>query len=117
MGWVKCQGDEWCRLMDLNLPSVTTDSGVYIIWMYSGEMPVIVRLGKGNIRDRLSKHRRDTDITDYGEINHATLYVTWAVLPAHQIGGVEAWLGDQLQPLVGDTFSNDPPIPVTLPEW
>ena len=115
--WVKCQGDDWCRLMGVKLPSVTTDTGVYLIWMYSGGTPIVIRVGQGNIQDRLSKHRRDTDITDYGEINHATLYVTWAILPAAQIGGVEAWLGDQLQPLVGETFPEDPPIPVTLPGW
>ncbi len=61
--WVKCQGDAWCSLERLKLDSVNAE-GVYLIW-HAGEKPRVVRLGQGNIADRLGVHRADSQILAY----------------------------------------------------
>src|SRR5690348_6547182 len=108
--WVKCQGDVWCSLLNVNLANVQT-TGVYIIW-HGGNPARVVRLGQGDIADRLTEHRAEPDILAYRQ--HG-LYVTWAAVPAYQLDGVERYLANQWPPLVGDRFPNAQPIAVNSP--
>ena len=110
--WLKCGDDgHWCPLEQLNLDSVT-EHGVYIIW-HQGDPSRIVRVGQGVVADRLAKHRKDPLILFYK--NKGTLRVTWAYVPAHQRDGVEHYLAEMWNPLVGDAFPDAVPIAVNSP--
>lgn len=108
--WVAC-GDHWCSLKNLDLKTVK-GSGVYIIW-HEGNPSQVVRVGQGDIAARLGAHREDPAIKAYAK--KGTLRVTWASVSAAQRGGVEHYLADQLNPLVGDTFPVADPIAVNAP--
>lgn len=111
--WNKCKGDMWCELNRVNLQHehFTGMCGVYVIW-YGGKSPKYVRVGKGNINERLATHRKDLDIQAYAS---QTLFVTWASVTAMNHEGVEAYLADKLNPLVSERFPNAEPIPINLP--
>jgi hypothetical protein len=112
--WVKCgNGDNWCPLETLNLDSVGDTAGVYIIW-HAGNPARVVRVGQGNpIKDRLSAHRKDQQILAYRK--SGILLVTWAYVPLNQRDGVEKYLSETWNPLVGDAFPNAFPIAVNSP--
>jgi len=111
--WNKCQGDVWCSLNDVDLSHSHFDGmeGVYVIW-HGGQNPAVVRIGQGNIRDRLQSHRNDPNIQRYA---HLDIFVTWASVVDSERDGVEAFLAQQLQPLVGDRFPQRRPMSVNLP--
>ena len=111
LGWIKCDGDRWCPLRTVNLSNVTA-SGVYIIW-HAGSPGRVVRLGQGVIADRLTAHRNDQEILSYA--SSGTLYVTWAEVASHQMDGIERYLADRYQPLVGEAFPDAVPIVVNAP--
>lgn len=111
LDWIKCNGGKWCPLQSVNLANVNV-GGVYLIW-HEGNPGRVVRLGQGDIANRLSTHRSDSEITAYAQ--HGTLRVTWAAVPSHQRDGVERYLADQWPPLVGDAFPNASPIAVNSP--
>ncbi len=76
VSWVKCgelPNSLWCDFTRVNLENVDT-VGVYVIW-HGGKPPDVVRVGQGNIKDRLTKHRAEKEILAYEEYG---LYVTWA---------------------------------------
>lgn len=109
--WIKCgDGRQWCPLVDLNLDNLTT-SGVYVIW-HEGSPSRVVRIGQGVIADRLSAHRTDAAILVHAK--KGKLRVTWASVPVAQRDGVERYLANHYQPLVGDAYPNVEPIPVNL---
>ena len=111
VNWIKCTTGEWCNFNTVNLSGVTAD-GVYIIW-HAGNPGCVVRVGQGNIAERIQKHRNDRQITQYAQ--SGTLYVTWAAIPALYQDGVERYLADMWHPLVGDAFPNVVPIAVNSP--
>ncbi len=110
--WIKCTGNIWCDLMALNLESIGNISGVYAIWR-GGQNPTWVRIGSGNIKERLSAHRNDPEITAHS--SHGLL-VTWATVQVSQQPGVEAFLAEKCNPLVGERFPNRIPIEINLPQ-
>ena len=75
--------------------------------------PRVVRVGQGDIATRLGEHRNDPEILAYAKLG--TLRVTWASVPANQRDGVEAYLADTWNPLVGERFPNVAPITVNSP--
>jgi hypothetical protein len=113
VSWNKCKGDDWCRLNNVNLNHNHFDGmeGVYIIW-HGGANAKTVRVGQGVIRDRLAAHRSDPDIQEYARDG---LFVTWTRVSAAYQDGVEAYLANQLNPLVGQRFPNITPLLVNLP--
>ena len=110
--WIKCENDKWCGLETLNMESVGDVSGVYVIW-HGGTSPQWVRVGQGNIKDRLSAHRNDSKILAH---RSNILYVTWATVNPSQQDGVEAFLANACNPLIGERFPNRTPIEVNLPK-
>lgn len=112
LSWIKCQNDQWCGLESVTLESIGDVSGVYLIW-HGGQTSRWVRVGQGNIKDRLSAHRKDPEILAYR--SHG-LYVTWANVHASQQDGVEAYLASACSPLVGERFPGRTPIEVNLPK-
>ncbi len=109
LNWQKCQGDVWGQLLHVDLAHSHFNGmdGVYIIWQAAGP---VVRVGQGICKDRLSQHRNDPAITKY-----QNLHVSWAPVPAQFRDGVERYLANILNPVVGDAFPNAQPIPVNLP--
>ncbi|PIZ01103.1 hypothetical protein COY61_00695 [bacterium (Candidatus Gribaldobacteria) CG_4_10_14_0_8_um_filter_33_9] len=113
VNWGKCTGGHWCNLLRLNLNDNYFDniSGVYIIW-HGGNSPKTVKVGQGDIKDRLLKHSADPEILQYKNL---TLYVSWATLSSNYMDGVEKYLGESLKPLVGSIFPDVNPISVNFP--
>ena len=112
LSWMRCQGDVWCKLTFVNLDHehFNNKRGVYMIW-HGGTTPKVVYVGQGNIADRLTSHRYDPEIQKY---EHLDLYVTWATVPEANLGGVEKYLADEWQPIVG-THPTAQPIAVNSP--
>jgi hypothetical protein len=111
VSWVKCQAGNWCPLEVVNLDSVET-SGVYMIW-HEGNPGQVVRIGQGDIADRLRAHRNDNEILAYKK--RGVLRVTWAEVPWSQMDGVERYLANTWPPLVGSAFPVALPIAVNSP--
>lgn len=110
--WNKCVGGIWCPFETVNLDGIGDASGVYLIW-HGGQTSRWVRVGQGNIKERLAAHRNDPAILAY---RGHKLFVTWAIVPAAQQNGVEAFLFDQCKPLVGERCPDCDPISVNLPK-
>ena len=97
---------------DLNSSNFADLEGVYIIWLARGIIPVSVYIGQGIIKNRLYAHRRDPRILKYSQIT--PLYVAWAEVARVHRTGVEMFLHNELNPLVGESPQSNP-IPVNLP--
>ena len=114
--WRKCQGaagiaDVWCSLERVDVSKIG-DRGVYVIW-HGGPQPKVVRIGQGNIAERITAHRNDPQVLQYkfqGE-----LFVTWAIVASHLMDGVEHHLAGKWHPIVGDAFPVAVPIVVNSP--
>ena len=111
VSWIQCAGNVWCSLNNVKLTTVTNNPGVYVIW-YEGQPSNVVKIGSGNIRDRLSDHRGDAEIQAY---ESRGLLVTWAVVPLATAMGIETYLADEFPPLVGERFPDVSPIAVNHP--
>jgi len=110
--WGKCnKNSHWCNFINLNINSIETEIGVYLIW-YGGKEPKYVRVGQGIIKERLSIHKTEEEILEYENLG---LFVTWADVPKNKLDGVEAYLGDVCNPLVGERFPDRTLIKVNLP--
>lgn len=109
LAWQKCAGDVWGKLLSVDLSHSHFDNmeGVYIIWQSNGP---VIRVGQGNIRERLSRHRVDPKITA-----HPSLHVTWAPVNILYRNGIERYLANTLRPVIGDAFPNVFPTPVSFP--
>lgn len=82
--------------------------GVYVIW---GPTKLdVVRVGQGDIRDRLKEHEADVRVGV-----HSPEFMSWATVSEARAGRVEAYLGRVLKPKVGDRFPDEPEIEVNLP--
>jgi hypothetical protein len=74
-GWFKFESEDFSRL---------TNPGVYAIWL-EGSPGRYVRVGSGNIGERLGAHQADTKILYYRR--SGILRVTWAtVLGSQRLG-------------------------------
>lgn len=109
--WVKAKSGDWLSLNTFDLSTISTRFGVYIIW-HGGTNPRVVRVGQGDIADRLGCHRDDDEVQAYvGE----GLFVTWAAVSGGDADGIERHLADEWRPLVGDRWPVAVPIPVNSP--
>lgn len=111
LSWVKSTANTWLDFQTFNL-FANHGKGVYIIW-HTGNPGRVVYVGQGDIAARLRSHRNKSDITYYAK--HGTLKVTWALLQAHQLDGVEIYLANRWNPLVGDAHPDVIPIAVNSP--
>ena len=111
--WMKCVGDVWCKLRAVNLdhPHFDGMEGVYLIW-HGGNVPSVVYVGQGTIRDRLRKHRSDERIQKFSELD---LYVTWAPVDQLKRDGVERHLAERWRPKVEERRPTAEPIAVSSP--
>jgi hypothetical protein len=112
LSWTQCGQQEkvWCSFESVDLSNVKT-RGVYIIW-YNGNPGKVVRVGQGDIADRIRAHRSDPDVTRYAS---KKLFVTWAAVSEVNMDGVERYLANVFSPLVGDAFPDVTPVAVNSP--
>lgn len=107
LAWVKSWDGKWINLNRIDLTHVNT-TGVYIIW-HGGNNPRIVRVGHGNIAQRLSSHRRNHQIMRFS--SDGPLMVTWAALDHPQKReGVQNYLSQQFKPLIKERTPDTPPM-------
>jgi hypothetical protein len=112
LSWINCgNGTNWCPFDTVNLSDVDA-KGVYIVW-HEGNPGRVVYVGQGDIVARIATHRNDKRITAYEK--QGRLRVTWASVPAAQRDGVERYLADKWNPLVGDAHPDVRPIAVNSP--
>src|SRR5258708_29360925 len=114
--WVKCQHQQWCPFMTLDLthPSLDGLGGVYII-SHVRNSPWTVRVGQGIVNNRISAHRLDPAILSHLP---SRLFVTYASVNEASRHGVERFLAERLQPRVpirDARYPDTPPIVVNLP--
>ena len=119
VSWSRCGDDSHsCDFLRLRLDSDSlSKGGVYVIWSEDpdGSRKTAVYVGTGKpISECLARHRSETAITRHGR-NGRILRATWARIGKNERGGVERYLADTLQPLEGDRWSDDDPVPVNLP--
>jgi hypothetical protein len=115
VNWIKnINNNQWFDLLRLNLGSsyFQNKEGVYIIW-YSGPVEAkVIRVGQGQIGNRLKEHRDNPEILRYS--NYGQLKVTWAMVDPQSRDGVEAFLFDAYHPLIGERSPAVNPISVNL---
>ena len=101
--------------VDLSANCSNKARGVYLIWRgeESLSQAVVIYVGQGNIRERLSEHRRDPEIQKHGSIS--TLFVTWAEVSNDNLDGVEEFLAQIYRPRVGQHYGSVPHITVNWP--
>jgi hypothetical protein len=110
--WIKCgKTPQYCPFEEVDLSQVASQ-GVYIIW-HGLPNSWTVRIGSGDIKKRLEAHRRDPQILAYRQ--HGGLWVIWGAVHGQYQHGVENYLADLLNPLVGERFPNVEPIAVNSP--
>lgn len=114
--WKTCGDDaHWCDFFKLDLSkNLNGAAGVYMIF-YLGDDHTpgkVVRVGQGDIADRIAVHREDPEVLAYRDRG---LLVTWATVHGQQQGGVEKHLSDAFEPLVGERFPNRTAIEVNSP--
>ena len=76
---------------------------------------IIVRVGQGEIKSRFKAHRSDLNIIEYAVCKRRTLFATWARVWFSDRDGVEAFLGKELIPEIGERFPDADLIEVNLP--
>lgn len=108
--WITSKTGEWLPLERVDLSGVDV-KGAYIIW-HGGNAGKVVRVGQGLVNPRLTNHRNDKQILAY---SHHGLYVTWAVVAQSYLDGVEKFLAENLNPLIGDRFPDAHPVAVNFP--
>jgi hypothetical protein len=109
--WIKSKADTWLEFEAFDLSTANAD-GVYMIW-HGGNPGHVVYVGQGDVRSRLTAHRSNPTITQYRA--RGKLYVTWASVPAYQKDGIERYLANHWDPLVGDAHPQATPIAVNSP--
>ncbi len=118
--WVKnTQNNEWFDFLRLNLSAPYFDNkvGAYVIWYISPSSAKAIRVGSGNISERLKEHRDNQEITKYSSLGQ--LKVSWIVadntqLRQDELEGVEAYLARVYSPLVGERFPKVIEIQINL---
>ena len=115
LDWSKCDDDQWCPFMDVQLDHPNAAGvGVYVIWCCGKDrgVPVTLYVGQGEIANRLRAHREEGEILSYLPFG---LCVTWALVEQHDLDGVERFLFNNLRPKLGQRAPNVNPLPVNLP--
>jgi len=113
ISWIRSVDGGWCSLEHLDLLSIRTTTGVYVIW-HAGRPSRVVHVGQGNIARRLALHRADPEIIQYNR--KGRLFVTWAAVSSDaDRSGIARFLADRYRPLVADAPRVVVPVAVNLP--
>jgi hypothetical protein len=111
--WVKENPDRWFRLDFVDLAKVNC-YGVFVIWkpgIPQVTPSMTIQVGHGDIASSLLKARHAFAVSKHGR----DLLVTWAAVDVLYVSGVEAYLVQQLRPLIGTRLPLAPMHPVNVP--
>ena len=111
--WVKEATDRWFLLDFVDLAKVKS-YGVFVIWkpgVPKIKPSVTIMVGHGDVASGLLKARHDVAIGKHGR----DLLVTWAGVDVLYVAGVEAYLVQQLRPLLGTKLPLSSVHPVNVP--
>ena len=111
--WVKETPDRWFRLDFVDLAKIKT-YGVFVIWKPGVARitpSVTILVGHGDVATSLLNARHDVAVSKHGR----DLLVTWAAVDILYVAGVEAYLVQQLRPLVGRKLPLASVHPVNIP--
>ena len=106
--WIKnTQNNDWFDFLRLNLDAhyFLSKRGVYVIWYTSPGLAKVVKVGQGNIAERLKEYRSNPEITKYA--SYGQLKVSWILLNEFELSGVEKYLARAYSPLVGDRYPDN----------
>ncbi len=81
-----------------------------MIWS-ENDKKKIVNIGQGVIRNKLIELQKNKKVQSYGP----DLFVTWAVVPRASLEGVEAFLCNELNPIIHQSISCRDFVKVNLP--
>lgn len=111
--WIKCQGNAWCRLNNVNLQHQHFDgvNGVFVIW-HGGGTPWTVLIGHGEIRSELASCRTNKQVQSFLNLD---LFVTWSIVPADQQIAVVGSLANKLKPKIPPPQTTFDEVQVNLP--
>ena len=114
LNWIKCgseeNGSRFCPLETVNLSNQNI-SGVYIIW--HNNTGIVLYIGQGNIKERLSAHRLDDSILQFR--GTGVLLTTWArVDDFEKRRQIERYLHNQLNPMLSGV-SRGPMLEASMP--
>ena len=79
--------------------SLLPQSGVYVVW-HGGPKPRVIRVGYGNIADRLAAFRNDSKMMAYARFG--ALRAAWAEVPEAHSRGIAKFLASRLRPIHQD---------------
>jgi len=112
LDWITCGGDDhWCSLERVALDNLDV-VGIYLIW-HEGVPSRVVKIGRGNIADRLAELKTDPEILGYR--SKGMLRVTWAPAPPPQLEGIVRYLIEKWRPPVLTLYAETEPIEVNSP--
>lgn len=111
LNWIKNTFNEWLDPRNTNWDSIS-GYGVYVVWSPGTLLggPTYLKVGQGDIKDRMQAHMRDFRITRYPQLRF-----TFAFVHPSRVDGVEKYLGGVLRPLVAERFPDTFPVAVNLP--
>ncbi len=111
--WQKnTRNNEWFDFLrlDLNAPYFTGRRGVFVIWYTGTGVGRIVKVGSGNIAEQLNLMRSNPLVLEFSR--KGTLKVSWVsingAIKESDILGVQAFLADTYNPVLGDRPGADP---------
>lgn len=110
--WVKSTSGEWLDLLGLNLAGsyfATPRNGVYAIWYKTPSQSPVIKVGQGNIAERLAAERTNPEVLKFASLG--PLKVSW--WPADEQAtrnGIEAFLSEKYSPILGSQRF-DPSVP------
>ena len=115
--WIKnTQNNEWFDFLRLNLGApyfANGKKGVFIIWYVSPGASKVIKIGSGVLAEQLKNLRLNPQILEFSK--SGPLKVSWVavngVLKEEHLLGVERYLYDAYNPLVGEKNSAEP-IPI-----
>jgi hypothetical protein len=109
--WRKCADTEWCLLDEIDLTALDRH-GVFVVWRPgdAARASVVLYVGSGELRRQIEACRRDPVLA-----GSPGLRVPWAAVAPADVGGVAAYLYQQLRPQWGEVPQPVPVQPVNLP--
>ena len=111
--WAKETPDRWFHLDFVDLGKIKS-YGVFVIWKPGVARitpSVTIMVGHGDVASALLRARHDLGVSKHGP----HLMVTWAAVDVLYVAGVEAYLVQQLRPLLGTKLPLASVYPVNIP--
>ena len=120
VSWAKSLKGNWYSFKWTNIKHLGLQRGIYILWYpETNDRPLrVVYVGQGIIRNRIFHHLcRFSRILDKLE-KVDLLRLTWTLVPDQKDrDGIERYLAEVLRPEVGETWPDEIPVRVNIPDW